>query len=557
MIGTLRKHSKWLWIIIIAVTIISFVVFFSPNSKMSGGYETGNYGSINGHRVTRDEYVSGQGEVFLRYFFATGDWPDGKARLSDADLQRETYFRLFLIRKLEDTGIHASSDAVAKVAGDILRSLNRGNPVPLDGFVKQVLSQRGMTAEDFARFIRHDLGIQQLASTTGLGGKLVTPQEARALYEREHGEISAQAVFFSASNHLSEITVTPEAVAQFYTNQMSAYRLPDRVQVAYVMFPASNFIADAEQELTQITNLTELIESTYEQLGGTNYFREAKSPEEAKQTIRDQEVKRLALVGARKKAGEFANELFAIEPASAGNLGKLASQKALSAQLSEPFDRQFPPDKLKVRSDFVKQAFALSTEEPFAGPVLGEDGAYVISLHKKLPSEIPSLDEIRQRVTDDYRFTRAVALARQSGATFAATLAAGMPNGKSFASICSESKVHPVVLPPFSLSSTNRLPEVEHHTSLDAFKNAAFSVAMGKAGEFVPTRIGGFIVFVQSKLPIDQVKMQADLPQFINSVRRARENEAFNNWFRKEAERGLRDTPALRQQPTAANTPEQ
>lgn len=556
MIGTLRKHSKWLWIIIIAVTIISFVVFFSPNSKMSDGYETGNYGSINGHRVTRDEYASAQGEIYLRYFFTTGDWPDGKARLSDAELQRETYFRLFLIRKLEDAGIHASSDAVAKVAGDILRSFNRGNPVPLDGFVKQVLNQRGMTAEDFARFIRHDLGIQQLASIMGLGGKLVTPQEASALYEREHGEISAQAVFFSASNHLSEIAVTPEAVAQFYTNQMSAYRLPDRVQVAYVLIPASNFIADAEQELTQTSNLTELIEATYKQMGGTNFYRDAKSPEEAKQTIRDQEVKRLALVSARKKAGEFANELFTVEPVSAGNLGKLASQKDLSAQLSEPFDRQFPPDNLKVRSDFVKQAFALTTEEPFAGPVVGEDGVYVIALQKKLPSEIPSLDQILQRVTGDYKFTRARAAARQSGASFAAMLAAGIPNGKSFSNISAEAKVHPVLLPPFSMS-TRTLPQVEQHAVLSQFKQAAFSVTFGKASEFVSTDEGGFIVFVQSKLPIDQVKMQADLPQFINSVRRTRESEAFNNWFRKEAERGLRDTRAFQQQPTAANTPEQ
>ena len=32
----------------------------------------------------------------------------------------------------------------------------------------------------------------------------------------------------------------------------------------------------------------------------------------------------------------------------------------------------------------------------------------------------------------------------------------------------------------------------------------------------------------------------ATLPSFANYVRQNRQNEAFNDWFRKEAERGLR-----------------
>ena len=42
--------------------------------------------------------------------------------------------------------------------------------------------------------------MQQLIQVLGLSGALVTPQEAGQLYDREHQEVSAQAVFFSASN---------------------------------------------------------------------------------------------------------------------------------------------------------------------------------------------------------------------------------------------------------------------------------------------------------------------------------------------------------------------
>ena len=539
-----------LWAIVITVTILAFVVFFSPNGNKGGSVQAGNYGSIDGRRVTREEYGDAQREVYLRYFFSTGNWPT----LDDENLMRDTYFRLFLIRKQEELGITTSTEAVAQLANQMLRSFNRGNPVPLDAFVNEVLRPQGLSAGDFANFVSHDLGIQELAAAAGLGGTLVTPQEARALYERENTEVSAQGVFFTASNYLAQIDVSPEAVAEFYTNRMAAYRLPERVQVAYVEFPASNFMADVMLDMDQGSNMTERIEATYTRLGGTNFFRDAKSPEEAKETIRTEFIKEGALTVARRKAYEFATALYAVEPASADNLGKLAEKEGLAAQLSAPFDRNFAPDELKVRSDFVKEAFALSSDEPFAGPILGENSAFVISFSKRLPSEIPALETILKQVTGDYRLFRAVSAARQAGASFAAMLAAGLPNGKSFSAVCAEAKVEPMLLPPFSLS-TRTLPQVEEYASVNQLKQAAFSLEPGKAGEFVPTASGGFVLFLQSKLPLNETKMQTDLPEFVNRVRRTRENEAFNDWFRKEAERGLRDTPALRQAAPPAGMP--
>ena len=37
--------------------------------------------------------------------------------------------------------------------------------------------------------------------------------------------------------------------------------------------------------------------------------------------------------------------------------------------------------------------------------------------------------------------------------------------------------------------------------------------------------------------------MNTTMPAFANYVRQNRQSEAFNEWFRKEAEKGLRDTP--------------
>jgi hypothetical protein len=42
--------------------------------------------------------------------------------------------------------------------------------------------------------------------------------------------------------------------------------------------------------------------------------------------------------------------------------------------------------------------------------------------------------------------------------------------------------------------------------------------------------------------------MRTELPNFVNYVRQRRQEEAFEAWFRKEADKGLRDTPVNRQQ---------
>jgi parvulin-like peptidyl-prolyl isomerase len=207
-----------------------------------------------------------------------------------------------------------------------------------------------------------------------------------------------------------------------------------------------------------------------------------------------------------------------------------------------------------VALDFAQKAFARTPEDPFAGPILGSNAVYIIALHKKIPSEVPPLDQIRPQVVSDYRESQALSLARQAGLDFYQTLTNGLAQGKTAEAICTAANLRLVDLSPFSLS-TRLLPEVEKHLTLNQFKHIAFSTPPGKASEFQMTPDGGVIVRVKSKLPLDDAKITASLPSFMNAIRQARQNEAFNDWFRREAEKGLRDTPLARQQPPPAMGP--
>lgn len=544
MIGTIRKHSKWLWGIVITVVIITFV-FWGAQPGGNDQRAEFNFGSIAGKPIKRQAFADAYREVSLLYFFSAGDWPKESAKQMGFDVDKEAYYRLLMLRKVEEAGIHVNDETVARVAGEFLRNFFRGQPVSMEIFEKNVLKGGGLTALDFERYIRNLLAIQQLMTAHGLAGRLVTPQETRLLYERENEELVTEAVFFNASNHLAGVSATPEVVGEFFTNQMARYRVPERVTVSYVAFEVSNLLAQSEAELMK-TNLNELIEGNYQRLG-TNFFQEANTPEEKRAKVRQSLIEGKATLLARQQANEFANALDKMDPRTVANLEKLAGERNLSVKVTEPFDREEGPKDLKAGPDFIRDAFNRTAEEPFAGPLAGTDAVYVIAQKELLPSEIPSLEKIRDRVTADYKLFQAASTARRAGSEFANALTNGLAAGKTFSSLCGEAGVKPVIVPPLSLSSrTNGV--VEEHVTLRQYASIAFATPLGQASQFVPTMEGGFVVFVREKLPVDVAKMTANLPAFASSVRQARQGEAYSAWFNREMERGLRDIPAFRQQ---------
>lgn len=543
MFGTIRKHQTWLWAVIITLTIISFVSFLSPNSKMNSGRDSENFGSIDGERISRAEYLAAAHEVDLHTYFMNGHWLNEDKK--KVDPEREIYQWLFVSRLQRKLNIHVGEDAAASMGRQMIRSFERIGITSAAMFIERILTPHGLGVDDFERYLRHFVGLQELISIYGTSGRLVTPTEAKSLYEREHQEIATDAVFFSASNYIGAITVNDTDLTRFYSNRLATYIIPERVQVSYVRFNVTNFLPQAQTELA--SNITDSVNAAYERYG-TNYFADAKSPEQAKEKIREQIVRNQAMKDAGRKALEFANVLFDLKPFAPDALQKLATTNGLSAAVTEPFTRDDEPKDLEVGSEFTKAAFALTPDDPCAGPLPGQDGVYVIAYDKQIPRETPSFAQVRDRVVADYKHSQALMQAQMAGRFFYGTATNGLAQGKAFTNICAEAHLQPTELPPFSIS-TRSLPEAEEFIDLTQLKQTAFSIAPGKVSPFQPTHDGGMILYVKAKLPLDQSKAQSDLPAFVANLRRTRQQEAFEAWFNKLIDKGLSDTPAGKPKP--------
>ncbi len=539
MIGTIRRHQKWLWAVIITVTVISFVIYFSPYQKMNRGEPRGKFdvGTINGSRIGEEAFLNARQEIRLRYFINSGGRvPDDETA---RNFDRETLQWLYIIEKQEEAGIHVAPDKVADAARQlIMYSMQRatGRRVAPEA-AERVLVENSFRPEDVEHYARHWLGLQQLMATVGVAGKLATPEEIKDFYVRERQELSTEALIFNASNYLAKVNVTPGALNQFYSNQMAEYRIPERVQVSYVRFPVSNYLAKAEAAWNQ-TNLNEMIDENFQRIG-TNYYRDAKTPEQVKAKIRQDLIRQRAMPDAHREANKFADPLFNVQNPRPEDLLACAKTNGLKVEVAEPFSAEETPQGLDVDSDFTAAAFRLNPDQPVSEPIATRDGYYVIALQKRLPEETPPLERIRAKVVADFKLQEARNMARELGIAFSATLTNGLAAGKTFDAVCADAKLRPMGLPPFALGSQDLPAGLGESISLNQLKQTAFSTPVGKASSFQWTDDGGFVLYVKAKLPLDENRMKAELPTFAQSVRQQWQSEAFNEWFSQQFSRSV------------------
>ncbi len=551
MFATIRKHQTWLWAVIIAGVIISFVVYFTPtvgNGDRGGGRRYA-FGTIHGREINRKEYVQAYNEVKLGFFLRYGNWPDtAEARRFGFSLERETSNRLVLLDAMRELEIPVDETAVANWITERFSDPKHPGSAKAnyDSFVKFELPRQGLQDSDLHRFVQHEVAVMHLVAVAGSPGRLVTPREAAMLYGQEHEQVECEAALFSVTNYLASVQVDPAELARFYTNRQSVYRVPEKVQVHYLKFEMTNYLAQAEEFLAKQTNLSTEIDRRY-LASGPNYFTDTNGqvmpPDAAKSRIRQQLRDAQAILAARKEAARFATNLAAMQPVKAENLANLAASKGMTALLSDPFSEMEGPRRMRVRANFTETAFKLTPEEPFSSPLPAEDGVYLIALKQKFPSEVPSLENLQLRVTEDYRQDQALQMARKAAEEFHAKATNGLAQGKTFTALCEEAKVTPLALPKFS-ATTGSLPDLDRRLDLSQLRNAASGVAAGRVSATSRSRDGAFVLYVKARTPVPDADLKAGLPKFLAGLRQSQQFDAFNQWFRKQVEASHIDTIA-------------
>jgi peptidyl-prolyl cis-trans isomerase D len=320
--------------VIIVVIIISFVVFFTPGVGSGGNPDEFSI-EINGQTYSRDEVQSAANEVRLFYFLRNQQPPSNEV-YNQLALQR-----LLVKRLTAQYGINVGNESVVEwIRERIMGGTGSFGGMTYDQYVASVLKTGGFTAKLFEEFVRTEVGSEILRTTVGSVGALVTPAEARAAFIRDNEKMPVEVAYVANSNYLGRVNMNLDDVTQFYSNRVAAYRSPERIQVSYVRLATSNYVAEAEQSLSDDGGLDVLVETEYQ--SRSNLFVGIEI-EAAKNQIRQEIIDSEAFKIAQRKAYDFVNSYYELEPKTTAVLSEAAQKIGLSVEQAPPFGRSESP----------------------------------------------------------------------------------------------------------------------------------------------------------------------------------------------------------------------
>ena len=335
MIGSIRKHSNWLWAIIVTAVIASFVIWSDArggrNSFDLGGSD---FGKLYGRPITRDQVLK------ARTAAAVDDaLRGGRGRGASADNERQVAELMVLQAKVKELGIQVSDEAVGRYLRDNFKDPNTGT-FNYDAFIQNLRQRTRIDEATFIEHIRQQVAIQHLVETVGAASRLVTPREVEADYRRDNERWVTKAALFSVSNRLAGITAKPTDLTQFYSNRIAYYRIPERSVLVYVRFDATNHLAEAEAMIAKEAGFTNRLEEFYKQRGA-EAFRDDNDKvlgkEAALRKIRDEALTQGALGLARQAAVRFNDELGTQTNVTASSFAMTASKLKVPLRSTTPF----------------------------------------------------------------------------------------------------------------------------------------------------------------------------------------------------------------------------
>ncbi len=545
--------------------VVGLVVYFNPTSKFGQGSTFSSsgpdLGSINGEPITIEQLNGAMREARLFFRLRGGAWPDPQDR--NKQLQSWADQSLVMQSLMKDYKITATTDAAARFTKEQLFGVPPGQNMPTDvlneWLQNDLMRKGGLTMDDLDRFARHQAAQQYLISLFGMSGKLITPKEAEFTYLRENEPMVVEVASFSTSNYYNATPPSDAELQDYFTKHEAEYRLPDRVQINYVVFQPSNYFTNADKLMG--TNVDDQIDGYYHKLGAEAFKDDAgqqMSAADAEAKLKGQMRLSAAMQIAKKEAYAFLTDLAAghddTHPYASSDLEKVAKAKGLTVATTQPFDKKSGAKELELGPRALEMIFSMRddmTEDPgktmiyVPAPLTNSTVVFVAGLQKRFPSELQTLAAVHDQVLKDYRDSKALAAAKDAGEKFAGALQFGLTQGKTFEAVCAAQGVKPTTLPAFALTTTNAPPGFDR-PSFQQLQEMAFTVPVGQSSRFIPTTDGGVVAFVKERLPVDEARKARELPIYLARMREQRQMVAFQEWFMHQVQ--LRFVPPPGQQ---------
>lgn len=389
MLQFMRKHAKnWLMKIILGLIIIVFIFYF---------------GSLGGKEKAEDVAKVGDGAItYVEFRKEYENLIELYRRQYGENLTEETLRKLnvkqqaldhlinqaIIIQKAKDLRIEVSPEEVqASIAS--YPAFQR-NGAFNNRLYQLALRNARMTATDFEEAQKNAILTMKLEGLMRESAK-VSDREVREFHRLQNEKTNLAFLKVPCRNFRSRVAISEADLEKFLSEQAESFRIPERMQVKYMVFRAEDFVRS-------VTVSDEDVKNHYSLYGESYRRKDGKMPPLAE--VRDRIVSSLrqskAMDRAQTEARKARNTIYQEE-----NFDGYARKIGLMVHTSGVFTRNRPPADLAVVKDLDEHIGALKTDQ--MTPVLSTPkGFFLIRLVSRQSSHIPRLAEVRGEVERRY-----------------------------------------------------------------------------------------------------------------------------------------------------------
>jgi parvulin-like peptidyl-prolyl isomerase len=487
MVHLFRRFQQPLMILITVIVIISFVALYNTSRFMDrqGG---DRLGSIYGTPVT-----IAQAQKVIRKFDVAQD-----LRLVDLlralairqeNAKENFLWNTFVLKhESEQLGIDPTDSEV----GDAIQAMpvfqTRGvyDSNIYNNFVLDALSKRGMSGVDLEDIVRDDLRVKKIRALLESTAP-PSASELRTAFEGMYQKLDASVIYLKIEDFLASVKVSDEDLKKLYEERKIGLKTDETRRVKYVAF---------------------ILPTTDKPLEG---------PARAE-----------ALQKLEKGAEDFTIAMTEKD----AKFDDVAAKAEVKVQETPAYAQAKPPAEFEKEPDVAAVAFKLSKNQPNSDALSTDRGYYVVQLEEITPGRPLTLEEAKDRLTEELKHERAQEAMNLKAAEIRNKIVADVKAGKTFDEAAQAAAgVKPEPFPAFSAEDTamGRFGDKPDGT---AIMQAANNLNAGETSMLIPTEKGGVIIHLDKREPIDEAKFNAEKPRVVEGVSDIRATVLFQEWLK-------------------------
>jgi len=497
MITVMRKHHKWL-MIVIAVLAIPFIFYF--NKSDLSARRNDDLGRIYDRPVTQVEFQRSARLLTLAQMLGLSQLvQDLMMRpMTETDAYVNfTFNRLVVDHEAPALGIRPSSAEVVAFVKTLAPFQGNGgfDLSKYREFVQNRLPSLGFTEAQIEELVSDQLALNRLKDLLG-AGLHVADSESQEYYDQAYGKLHVAVVRFRDEDFQKNVNIGNDDIAKYYEAHKAELKTDEKRTVEFVGFTFN----EEEKKLAG----KERVDALQKLANRANDFVQA----------------------ALEKGAKFAD---------------VAAKFNAPVTATGEFTAAAPDPKLPANTQLAQYAFQLKEQEPVSDAIQTPDGFYVVHLLGMTPSRPLTLDEAKPKITESLtkERTKQALSARASDVsrTIREAAKAGTPLDKALAQMGLQAER----IPPFSILETPPKPQASptprpeekkpDAPDLPSIKNAVRELNPGDASDFVSTTTGGLVAVLESREPGDPAGLAQAKTTFEKNYLQSKRMVVFDEWL--------------------------